>query len=328
MKQGGFFEKCCAGAGVRWRISMTKLAATFLLLAVSVHVVAAGSDSRVGGVEPAQGMAARNAMGGSLLPVVRSSSSLLVSPGAVYGATESFIETYDDGTDVGLWHCSVNAMRAIEPSGGNPGAYLQQGGFSTAVPIWASVSTRYQPGVNDPYKVDSIYTGDWTTLGVTTLTVDLNVIQVATWATDRATTLELLQMDETGFNVTYDATYTLPDLPDPPVGWQTYSFPINANSPIIPDGWVCTHGDGSPCTDPEWSQFLHRVDLTSVGFYKPGFVYPNLGTWVLGIDNVELDCQAGPTPTPSPTVTPSPTATPRARPTPRTRPSPHARPTP
>src|SRR5581483_11278591 len=113
-----------------------------------------------------------------------------------------------------------------------------------------------------------------------------------------------------------------------PVGWQTYSFPINANSPTIPDGWVCTHGDGSPCTDPEWSQFLHRADLTSVGFYKSGFVYPNLGTWVLAIDNVELDFQAGPTPTPSPTVTPSPTATPRARPTPRTRPSPHARPTP
>ena len=33
---------------------------------------------------------------------------------AIYGAdngseTSTFIETYDDGTDVGLWHCSVNA---------------------------------------------------------------------------------------------------------------------------------------------------------------------------------------------------------------------------
>ena len=108
----------------------------------------------------------------------------------------------------------MGVPRIIETSGGNPGAYLQQGGFSTSIPTWASISTRFQPGVPDPYKIDSIYTGDWTSLGVTSITVDLNVIQVATWATDRAVTLELLQMDETGFNVNYDATYTLPDLPE------------------------------------------------------------------------------------------------------------------
>lgn len=271
---------------------------------------------------------------------------------SVSGATNTFIETYDDGTDVGLWHCSVSAARILEASGGNPGAYIQQGGFSTAVPIWASVSTRFQPGVPDPYKIDSIYTGDWTTLGVTSITVDLNVLQVATWATDRAVTIELLQMDETGFNVNYDATYTLPDLPEPPVGWQTYSFPVDANSPTIPEGWVFTRGDGTPGTDAEWSPFLHRVDLTSIGFYKPGFAYPSLGTWILGIDNVEIDFQAGPTPTPTPSVTPSPTPTPTATPTatvtptptgtptvtptptatpratPRSRPTPHVRPTP
>src|SRR5438034_2785604 len=242
------------------------------------------------------------------------------------GATNAFIETYDDGTDVGLWHCSVGARRMVETTGGNPGAYLQQGDFSSSIPTWASISTRFQPGVPDPYKVDSIFTGDWTSLGVTSIAVDLNVIQVATWATDRAVTLELLQMDETGFNVTYDATYTLPDLPEPPVGWQTYSFPVDANSPTIPAGWVFTRGDGTPGTAAEWSPFLHRVDLTSIGFYKPGFAYPSLGTWILGVDNIEIDFQAGPTPTPTPTATPTPTSTPGT--TPRPRPTPHSRPTP
>ena len=84
----------------------------------------------------------------------------------------SFIETYDDGTYVGLWQCGLGVPRIIEASGGNPGAYLQQGGFSTSIPTWGSVSTRFQPGVNDPYKIDSIYTGDWTTLGVTSIAVD------------------------------------------------------------------------------------------------------------------------------------------------------------
>ena len=183
-------------------------------------------------------------------------------------------------------------------------------------------------GFNDTYKIDSIYTGDWTSLGVTSITADLNIIQVASWGTDRAVTLELLQMDETGFNVTYDATYTLPDLPQPPVGWQTYSFPVNANSPTIPEGWVFTRGDGTPGTDAEWSQFLHRIDLTSIGFYKPGFGYPGFGTWILGIDNIEIDFQTGPTPTPTATATPSPTPTATPEVTPRARPTPHPRPTP
>jgi hypothetical protein len=265
---------------------MTKLLTTFFAIALSTAVFGAGNDSE----------------------------------------TSTFIETYDDGTDVGLWHCSVGVPRIIEASGGNPGAYLQQGGFSTSIPTWASISTRFQPGVPDPYKIDSIYTGDWTSLGVASIAVDLNVIQVATWATDRAVTLELLQMDDTGFNVNYDATYTLPDLPDPPVGWQTYSFPVDANSPTIPEGWVFTRGDGTPGTDAEWFPFLHRIDLTSIGFYKPGFAYPSLGTWILGIDNIEIDFQGGPTPTPTPTPSPTPTSTPGI--TPRPRPTPHVRPTP
>jgi hypothetical protein len=262
------------------------------------------------------------------LRILRPSVFCLIALGTGAATRASFIETYDDGTDVGLWHCSLGVPRIIEPNGGNPGAYLQQGGFSTHVPTWASVSTRYQPGFNDTYKIDSIYTGDWTSLGVTSITADLNIIQVASWGTDRAVTLELLQMDETGFNVTYDATYTLPDLPQPPVGWQTYSFPVNANSPTIPEGWVFTRGDGTPGTDAEWSQFLHRIDLTSIGFYKPGFAYPGFGTWILGIDNIEIDFQTGPTPTPTATATPSPTPTATPEVTPRARPTPHPRPTP
>jgi hypothetical protein len=133
-------------------------------------------------------------------------------------------------------------------------------------------------------------------------------------------------MDETGFNVNYDATYTLPDLPEPPIGWQTYSFPVDANSPTIPQGWVFTRGDGTPGTDAEWSPFLHRVDLTSIGFYKPGFAYPSLGTWILGIDNVEIDFQPNQTPTPTPIPTATPSATPRATPVARPRPTPLPRP--
>ena len=303
---------------------MKQLLTTFFSIALCGTVLAAGDDGN---------NSSDASINGRVKVIGTGRGALSFGPAPrIFGQTNSFVETYDDGTDVGLWHCSVGVPRIIEISGGNPGAYLQQGGFSTSIPTWASISTRFQPGVNDPYKIDSIYTGDWTSLGVTRITVDLNVIQVATWATDRAVTLELLQMDETGFNVNYDATYTLPDLPEPPIGWQTYSFPVDANSPTIPQGWVFTRGDGTPGTDAEWSPFLHRIDLTSIGFYKPGFAYPSLGTWILGIDNIEIDFQPdqSPTPTATPTAsaTPSttPTATPRATPVARPRPTPAPRP--
>jgi len=299
---------------------MKQFLTTFFSIVLCGTVLAAGEE----------GNNSRDALINARVKVIGTGrGALSFGPGPrIFGQTNSFVETYDDGTDVGLWHCSVGVARIIETSGGNPGAYLQQGGFSSAIPTWASISTRFQPGVPDPYKIDSIYTGDWTSLGVTSIIVDLNVIHVATWATDRAVTLELLQMDETGFNVNYDATYTLPDLPNPPVGWQTYSFPVDANSPTIPEGWVFTRGDGTPGTDAEWSPFLHRIDLTSIGFYKPGFAYPSLGTWILGIDNIEIDFQPAQSPTPTPTPIATPSATPRATPVARPRPTPAPRPTP
>jgi hypothetical protein len=308
---------------------MKKLLTIFFSIALSAAVLGVGNDGDDGGGEfSGRGVNIFGSGRGTLLRAVNTTLPLgpeSVSSGSTpsdSGVTNTFVETYDDGTDVGLWHCSLSVPRIIETSGGNPGAYLQQGGFSTHVPTWASVSPRFQPGFNDTYKIDSIYTGDWASLGVTSLNADLNIIQAGGWGTDRAVTLELLQMDDTGFNVNYDATFTLHDLPEPPVGWHTYSFRVDANSSTIPHGWVFTRGDGSPGTDAEWSPFLQRIDLTSIGYYKPGFAYVGFGTWILGIDNIEIDFQIGatPTPTPSPHPTPPPRPTPPPHPTPPPRP--------
>ncbi|MGH9421323.1 MAG: S53 family peptidase, partial [Thermoanaerobaculia bacterium] len=199
-----------------------------------------------------------------------------------------FTETYDDGTDLGKWSVDFDRARVIKPGNGNPGEFLEQDGVINAIPTWGTASTRYQPGFNDPFKSDSVFTGDWTDLGVTDFSVDLDVLQAGDWATSRGVTLQLMQMDDTGFNVTYVATYTHPLGNKVPSGWQTYSFPVDADSGSIPQGWVFTHGDGTPASDAEWSQFLKQVDLTTVGYYRPGFAYPSLGSWNLGIDNITL----------------------------------------
>jgi hypothetical protein len=211
-------------------------------------------------------------------------------------ATASFTETYDNGSDVGQWVASFSVPRQIQPAGGSPlgggiplGAYLQQGGFSSSIPTWGTASPRFQPGFNDQYKQDSVFVGDWTVAGVTNFGVDLDVIQSGSWPSPgRPITLQLMQMDNTGFSVNYVATYTTSLMSMAPIGWTDYSFTINADGGVVPIGWVFTHGDGTPATDAEWATFLSRIDLTSVGYYAPGTFYPSTGSWTLGIDNISV----------------------------------------
>jgi hypothetical protein len=222
----------------------------------------------------------------------------------LHDARASYTETYDNGSDVGQWVASFSVPRQIQPAGGSPlgggiplAAYLQQGGFSSSIPTWGTASPRFQPGFNDQYKQDSVFVGDWTDAGVTNFGVDLDVIQSGSWPSPgRPITLQLMQMDDTGFSVNYVATYTTPLMSMAPVGWTRYNFTINADGGVVPAGWVFTHGDGTPGTDAEWATFLSRIDLTSVGYYAPGTFYPSTGSWTLGIDNISITTAAVPEP--------------------------------
>ena len=33
---------------------------------------------------------------------------------------------------------------------------------------------------------------------------------------------------------------------------------------------------------------MHQIDVVGVGFWKPGYMYPALGLWKLGIDNIHI----------------------------------------
>ena len=228
--------------------------------------------------------------------------NLILAGGVASSSAGSIVETYDDGTDIGIWAASFNAPRLIVPSGGrslgpglSTGAYLQQANVSSALPTWSSASTRFQPGFDDEFKQDSPFVGDWLTAGVRQFSVDLNVIQVGSWPRPgRPVTLQLLQMDDTGFNVTYVATYTTRLIRQAPVGWHRYIFPIGSSNGQPPPGWIFTRGDGTPAPAGEWARLLARIDLTSVGYYAPGYAYPGLGGWTLGIDNIRIEAKPVP----------------------------------
>jgi len=211
------------------------------------------------------------------------------APDAADGPLD-FTETYGPGTaDVGNWILTTNPerIRRIEPSGGNPDEYLY-GEVSIAAPSWTSASTRFQPGVADDSKRDSVFVGDYYTRAVATFSADLEVIQAGNWATDRTVTLHLVRWDATGSTIALEAYYTLPDMPAAPTGWHTYSFTIDARSRWVPSGWRLTRGDGSLGSDAEWETLMRQIDLVELGFWKLGFVYPSMGLWQLGIDNVHL----------------------------------------
>ena len=236
--------------------------------------------------------------------VVTVAMGLLSALGGLQNANASYTETYDTGSDIGHWVASFSVPRQIQPAGGSPlgggiplGAFLEQSGFPSAVPTWGTASTGFQPGFNDQYKENSVFVGNWTAAGVADFSVDLDVIQSGSWPSPgRPLTLQLMQMDNTGFNVNYVATYTTALMATPPVGWNHYDFTINADGGVIPQGWVFTHGDGTPASDAEWSTFLSKVDLTSIGYYAPGTFYPSTGTWTLGIDNPTVTTIAVPEP--------------------------------
>ncbi|HEY4243460.1 MAG TPA: hypothetical protein VGM88_26790 [Kofleriaceae bacterium] len=261
-------------------------------LVVLIALAACGDDSygTTDGPAAHPDAAPVDTASGSDAPLIDAPADGSVSDGG--GGALDFTEDYEPGTmDVGDWILSTNpmAVRMIEPTGGNPGQYLY-GEVGTSIPTWGTASLAYQPGVNDQFKRDSVFVGDWFSADVQHLGADIIVEQSGDWATDRAATLHLQKWDPDQETVQIDAFFSLPDLPNDtaPTGWQHYQYDFDARSTTIPTGWMCLEEDGSPCTPEDWSTLMHDVDAVGIGFWKPGFAYPSLGSWHLGIDNIHI----------------------------------------
>jgi hypothetical protein len=212
------------------------------------------------------------------------------TPAAASSRGVDFTERYSPGTlDVGNWILSTNTARprVIETSGGNPGGFLYSE-VASAIPTWSTASTRYQPGVSDDEKRDSVFVGDYFARCIDHVSADLQVFQAGSWTPGRTVTLELIQWDAVNDTVAFVATNSLPDIPDVPKGWNHDDFTVDARSRTVPPGWVFTRGDGTPGSDADWATFMHQIDLVGFGYWRPGFNYPSLGLWQLGIDNVHV----------------------------------------
>jgi len=201
-----------------------------------------------------------------------------------------FTERYDPGTmDVGNWLLTTNTLRprVIEATGGDPGGYLDSE-VSSPIPTWSTASTRFQPGVDDDAKRDSVFVGDYYANDVDHVSADLQVYQAGSWTPGRTVTLHLMSWDVATNSLAFEAFNSLPDIPTVPMGWHHYKFDVDARSARVPSGWDFRRGDGTPGTDAEWATFMHQIDAVGFGYWKPGYVYPSLGLWKLGIDNIHV----------------------------------------
>lgn len=204
-------------------------------------------------------------------------------------ALRGFTETYDCGTrDIGSWALSANDLRprVIEAQGGNPGGYLYSE-VASPVPTWSTASSRVLQDRGGGAG-DSVFVGNYRARGVRRISADLCVYQAGSWSSSRTVTLLMTRWDVVNDTVALEATYSLPDIPELPEGWQRYRFDVDARSSTIPAGWSLQRGDGTPASDAEWAILMEQVDVLGFGYWKPGYMYPALGLWELGIDNIHI----------------------------------------
>lgn len=197
-----------------------------------------------------------------------------------------FTETYSWGTrDVGHWSLTTNDLRSrvIEQTGGNPGGYLY-GEVASPIPTWSTASRRFDPDLGQ----DTIFVGNYAANRVRRISADLCVYQAGSWSASRTVTLQLVRWDVANATIALEATYSLPDIPEVPDGWQRYEFAVDARSATIPPGWVVERGDGTPATDADWAVLMQRIDVVGFGLWKMGYMYPALGLWEIGIDNIHI----------------------------------------
>ena len=195
-----------------------------------------------------------------------------------------FTETYSLGTlDIGHWALTTNDLepRVIDTSGGNPGGYLHAEVIGPC-PTWSTASPRLTGGG------DTVFVGNYWGNRIGRVSADLLVEQAGSWSASRTVTLQLLRWDVANDTIALQATFSFPDIPQVPSGWQHHEFPVDANSSTTPAGWELTRGDGTPASGAEWRVLMRQVDVVAFGLWKPGCMYPALGYWKLGIDNIHI----------------------------------------
>jgi len=207
--------------------------------------------------------------------IVILSMALVLATGAA--SADSFIETFDGGSNVGGWTFGTG-NEVIEPAGGNPGAYLHDSFVDTYAP---------QPRTTQP----SVFTGDFRGQSVRRLGIDLITLAVDFSADGRPLTLMLISDAGTPSDPDDDwAAYVIGpnNAPVPGQGWVSYSFDVPSQETSLPAGWATLALGSSSPPSPDWNQLITDVARVQFFYGDPTFFFI-FQVWNLGLDNPTIE---------------------------------------
>jgi hypothetical protein len=161
----------------------------------------------------------------------------------------------------------------IEPTGGNPGAYLH-----------GDICCAYYP---DAFNT-STYTGNYRNAGLASLGIDLITFSNIPLR-DRAEPfwLTLMLINDNGTPHVEDdwgAFVVGPDAPWPGDGWLSYDFIVPAQETELPPGWSMWR-----TTVGTWAELIQDVDEVRFNYVDPHAPYGYFESpWVVGMDNARF----------------------------------------
>jgi hypothetical protein len=206
--------------------------------------------------------------------------AFITSATSVAFASQTFVETFSNGSNVGGWH--ITLMGDTNPStGGNPGAYIEADQFGGFEPTARTTSTAPNP-----------FIGDFRARNVTSIGIDLETI-AAQFGTQRPLTLMLYSDNGTPANTSDDCevyVVAAANIPAVGAGWTSIDVPIPAQSAVIPAGWMTVSCAATP--DVGWNEVIQNVTTVKWVYGEPGFFYP-ADVWSMGIDNARITSELG-----------------------------------
>jgi hypothetical protein len=189
-------------------------------------------------------------------------------------------DTFEGGVNQGGWAFILGADR-IEPSGGNPGAWLHNDNYDTFAPI---LYTTREGG--------SAFVGDLRAKGVISIGLDART-DATSFGPPTGFQMSLLLRDTKGTGDPTDDDYAYsvgPQVPLPGQGWIRYQFAVPSSSTAaVPAGW-----SGGWAGDPAqfrpgvtWSDVITNVDRVEFWWIDPQ-LFAIFRTWDIGADNVTI----------------------------------------
>ncbi len=196
--------------------------------------------------------------------------------------TTTTAETFDGTLDQATWR--LGTLDAIVADGGNPGAYLRNTQFDSAVPTPSYVGPLPSP-----------FFGNYRAANVSSLGLDV-IVYAASVGVDNKRPISLVLTSDMGTpsDPTDDCdAYVVGtrNVPRPGTMWRSFDFKIPSSETLLPRGWVIRGGCAGLTGNDAWNAVITNVTHVSFPFADPNTLW-YFQVWDLGIDNVRVTSTA------------------------------------